>query len=96
MTPAKEDRCAACRKPPGSILCLKRITSEIASASLAVRATVDCTGFCDRGCKFARFPKSDSVDGSRSCRTFVALNCTLKKKLVHKNLRYEDKIIRKR
>ncbi|OGW34173.1 MAG: hypothetical protein A2010_11525 [Nitrospirae bacterium GWD2_57_9] len=35
--------------------------------------------FCDLDCIYARFPKSDAVDGSRSCRTFVALQCRLKK-----------------
>ena len=48
--------------------------------------------FCDLECKYARFPKSDAVDGSRSCRTFVALLCTRKKKLVHKNLPCGDKV----
>lgn len=47
--------------------------------------------FCDLDCKYASFPKSDAVDGSRSCRTFVALHCKLKKKLVHKNLACGDK-----
>jgi hypothetical protein len=42
--------------------------------------------FCDLDCKFASFPRSDAVDGSRSCRTFVALYCEKKKRLVHKNL----------
>jgi hypothetical protein len=76
-------------------MCLKRIATEIASAFLAVRATGDFTGFCEHGCKFYRFPKSDGVDVSRYCRTFVSLHCTLKKKMVHKNLRYEDKHVRK-
>jgi len=52
--------------------------------------------FCDLDCKYAKFPKSDAVDGSRSCRTFVALHCMLRKKLVHKNLPCKDKVIRKR
>ncbi|MEW5745856.1 MAG: hypothetical protein AB1805_10535 [Nitrospirota bacterium] len=47
--------------------------------------------FCDLDCRYAAFPKSDAVDGSRSCRTFIALECTLKKKLVHKNLPCADK-----
>lgn len=34
--------------------------------------------FFDRGCKYATFPKSDAVDGARSCRTFVALYCKRK------------------
>lgn len=51
--------------------------------------------FCDLGCKYAAFSKSDAVDGSRSCMTFVALYCRLKKKLVHKNLPCKDKINKK-
>jgi hypothetical protein len=42
--------------------------------------------FCDLECRFASFPGSDSVDGSRSCRTFIALYCGKRKGLVHKNL----------
>jgi hypothetical protein len=51
--------------------------------------------FCDLECKYARFPKSDAVDGSRSCRTFVALHCLRKKKLVHKNLPCSDNVGKK-
>ena len=51
--------------------------------------------FCDLDYKYARFPKSDAVDDSRSCRTFVALHCTRKKKLVHKNLPCKDKVTKK-
>jgi hypothetical protein len=47
--------------------------------------------FCDLDCKFASFPKSEAVDGSRSCRTFIALYCRKKKSLVHKNLPCGDK-----
>lgn len=42
--------------------------------------------FCDLDCRYASFPSSDAVDGSRSCRTFIALYCRRKKTLVHKNL----------
>jgi len=42
--------------------------------------------FCDLMCKYASIPKEDAVDGSGSCRTFVALYCDLKKSLVHKNM----------
>ncbi len=48
--------------------------------------------FCDMECKYAFFPGSDSVDGSRSCQTFVALYCSLKKRLVHKNMPCPEKI----
>lgn len=52
--------------------------------------------FCDLDCRHASFPKSDSVDGSRSCRTFIALHCKLKKRLVHKNLPCGEKEMRGR
>lgn len=51
--------------------------------------------FCDMDCKYAQFPKSDAVDGSRSCRTFVALYCKRKKKLVHKNSPCKDRTSKK-
>ncbi len=41
--------------------------------------------FCDLRCRYVEFPKDGAVDGSGSCRTFVALYCTLKKSLVVKN-----------
>lgn len=50
--------------------------------------------FCDLGCKYASFPDSASVDGSRSCRTFIALYCAKRKSLVHKNLPCADKASR--
>ena len=31
--------------------------------------------FCDLSCKYASFPTSEAVDGSRSFRTFIALYC---------------------
>lgn len=51
--------------------------------------------FCDLDCKYATFPKSDSVDGSRNRRTFVGLYCARKKTLVHKNLPCSDKTVKK-
>jgi hypothetical protein len=42
--------------------------------------------FCDLTCRYAEMPKESGVDGSGSCRTFVALYCTFRKTLVHKNL----------
>ena len=51
--------------------------------------------FCDLECKYASFPKEDAVDGSRSCRTFVALYCSKKKSYVHKNLPCKDKVPKK-
>lgn len=43
-------------------------------------------GFCDLTCLYAEMPEESAVDGSGSCRTFVALYCTRKKSLVHKNM----------
>ena len=48
--------------------------------------------FCDLQCKYAEFPKTDDVDGSRSCRTFIALYCKKKRSLVHKNLPCNEKV----
>lgn len=41
--------------------------------------------FCDLRCEYAEFPKEDSVDGSKTCRTFMALYCSELKKYVTKN-----------
>ncbi|HDP98347.1 MAG TPA: hypothetical protein ENN22_04070 [bacterium] len=41
--------------------------------------------FCDLRCEHASFPKEDGLDGSQSCRTFVALWCSLLQKYVTKN-----------
>ena len=41
--------------------------------------------FCDLTCAHAAVPKETGIDGSGSCRTFVALYCKRKKGLVHKN-----------
>jgi len=41
--------------------------------------------FCDMTCKYAKWPNNDSIDGSRSCRTYQAIFCTKKKHLVYKN-----------
>lgn len=47
--------------------------------------------FCDLSCKYASFPTSSAVDGSGSCRTFIALYCRKRKSLAHKNLPCGDK-----
>jgi hypothetical protein len=52
--------------------------------------------FCDLDCRYAEFPDSNSVDGSRSCRTFIALRCRKKGSLVHKNLLCRDKEVKKK
>ena len=51
--------------------------------------------FCDLMCKYAETPKERAVDGAGSCRTFVALYCTRKKSLVHKNMPCNSKVIKK-
>lgn len=50
--------------------------------------------FCDLSCKYAKMPKQTGVDGSGSCRTFVALQCSLKKTLVHKNMPCKEKVLK--
>lgn len=47
--------------------------------------------FCGLQCRRASFPKDDSVDGSRSCRTFIALYCKIRRGLVHKNAPCADR-----
>lgn len=49
------------------------------------------TKFCDLKCRHAAWPENEAVDGSGSCRTFAALYCGLKKRLVHKNSPCRDK-----
>ncbi|HOC45750.1 MAG: hypothetical protein PHT96_11925 [Syntrophorhabdaceae bacterium] len=51
------------------------------------------TGFCDLSCKYAAMPKDAGIDGSGSCRTFVAVRCELKKMLVHKNMPCSQKVL---
>ncbi|MDQ7821155.1 MAG: hypothetical protein RDV48_00035 [Candidatus Eremiobacteraeota bacterium] len=47
--------------------------------------------FCDLYCAHAKVPEENGIDGSGSCRTFIALYCTLKKRLVTKNAPCRDK-----
>lgn len=54
----------------------------------------DVAGFCDLMCEYAATPKETCVDGSGSCRTFVAVQCGLKKTLVHKNMPCREKVLR--
>lgn len=45
--------------------------------------------YCDLFCKYAEFP--DKLhDGAKTCRTFVALYCKLKKQIVYKNAICKD------
>jgi hypothetical protein len=41
--------------------------------------------FCDLRCEHAEFAKEDAIDGSKSCRTFMALWCNKLEKHVTKN-----------
>lgn len=41
--------------------------------------------FCDIRCEHAAFPNDAAIDGSRSCRTFVALWCRSLNQYVTKN-----------
>ncbi|HOV89535.1 MAG TPA: hypothetical protein PKW07_02360 [Syntrophorhabdaceae bacterium] len=51
--------------------------------------------FCDLLCEHAEVPKEQGLDGSGSCRTFIAIYCNLKKTLVHKNMPCKIKVIKK-
>ena len=50
--------------------------------------------FCDLMCRYAKTPKETAVDGAGSCRTFVALYCSKKKSLVHKNMPCSAKVMK--
>ncbi|MBN1466666.1 hypothetical protein JXA02_13000 [candidate division KSB1 bacterium] len=41
--------------------------------------------FCDLRCEHADFVKSEHLDGSNSCRTFMALWCNKLQQIVTKN-----------
>jgi len=41
--------------------------------------------FCDLRCEYADFAREDALDGSGSCRTFIALWCKQLQKHVTKN-----------
>lgn len=56
---------------------------------------MNTTELCDLARKYAKFPGSDSVDGSRNCRTFAALHCSRRKRPVHQNLPCKDKVGKK-
>lgn len=46
--------------------------------------------FCDHKCVYAEFPEDEALDGSGSCRTFQAVKCVLKGRIVHKNMPCRD------
>lgn len=41
--------------------------------------------YCDLTCPHAEWPEQDALDGSGSCRTFVAVHCKLHNRIVPKN-----------
>jgi len=41
--------------------------------------------FCDLRCPQAEFPKEEGIDGSGTCRTFLAIWCNQLQKYVTKN-----------
>ena len=47
--------------------------------------TTEFPRWCDLRCPHASFPEKEAVDGSLSCRTFVALYCNHLEELVTKN-----------
>jgi len=47
--------------------------------------TPDFPRWCDLRCPHARFPEKEGLDGSGSCRTFLALRCSYLGEIVTKN-----------
>jgi hypothetical protein len=41
--------------------------------------------WCDMMCPHADWPKEDALDGSNSCRTFIAVQCNKYNKITAKN-----------
>jgi len=50
--------------------------------------------FCDLMCEYAQIPQKEGLDGSGSCRTFIAIYCNLKKTFVQKNMPCHQKSLR--
>jgi hypothetical protein len=48
-------------------------------------------GFCDLNCRYAGWPEDRAVDGAGSCRTFQAVFCEKRNRLVHKNAPCSEK-----
>jgi hypothetical protein len=47
--------------------------------------------FCDLNCLHATWPKDEALDGSSSCRTFQAIYCKKRNRIVHKNAPCQEK-----
>ncbi|MCX7965725.1 MAG: hypothetical protein N2596_03770 [Syntrophorhabdaceae bacterium] len=45
-------------------------------------------------CEYAEIPKEEGLDGSQSCRTFIAIYCHLRKRYVQKNIPCNQKVFR--
>jgi hypothetical protein len=41
--------------------------------------------FCDMRCEYAKFPQDADIDGSKSCKTYLAIWCDKLKEYVTKN-----------
>jgi hypothetical protein len=52
-------------------------------------------GFCDLMCRYSEMPKEGALDGSGSCKTFIAIYCSRKKSFVHKNMPCSQKQVRR-
>ena len=50
--------------------------------------------FCDTLCKYGKF-KDEAMDGSGTCRTFIAIWCEKKKQTVFKNAPCAEKELKK-
>lgn len=49
--------------------------------------------WCDMTCPEADWPKDDALDGSGSCRTFLAVHCNKYKRIHTKNAPCLEKIL---
>ena len=58
--------------------------------------TASIAGFCDFMCRYAELPKAEALDGSGSCRTFIAVYCKRKKTFVPKNIACNQKQVRQK
>lgn len=47
--------------------------------------------FCDLNCRYARRPEDQAVDGAGSCRTFQAVFCKKRERLVYRNAPCSEK-----
>lgn len=50
--------------------------------------------FCDMQCKYAKQADAN-MDGAGACRTFIAIRCKIKNRIVFKNAPCPDKELRR-